>query len=315
MKTETAALVLSAIAALGLGIVGLTAAFLSNSQAILLDGLFNIAFFVTALLTLRVVQLLKRPDDARYPFGYLYFEPLINTVKGLLILGVSLFALIDALISLATGGRALVLGPALVYAAVATIACGIVMLVLRRAGPGLASPLVDADIGNWTVNTVISAGVFVAFVLAFVFERLALTTAARYVDPVLVGLVVLVSLGVPIRMAGRGLMALLNRSAPETVTTSIESLVKDALAALPTRAIYLRVVQPGRTTYVTVHVLLDEAGADLDLRTADRLRVAVVGALARKHAPIIVDIVFTTIEEYAAPTTGFVAAPPQTGGT
>lgn len=315
MKTETAALVLSAIAALGLGIIGLTAAFLSNSQAILLDGLFNVAFFVTALLTLRVVQLLKRPDDARYPFGYLYFEPLINTVKGLLILGVSLFALIDALITLATGGRALVLGPALVYAAVATATCGLVTLVLRRAGRGLASPLVEADIGNWTVNTAISAGVFIAFVLAFVFERLALTTAARYVDPVLVGLVVLVSLGVPIRMAGRGLLALLNRAAPETVTTSIEAMVKEALAALPTRAIYLRVVQPGRTLYVTVHVLLDEAGADLDLRTADRLRVAVVEALARKHAPIIVDIVFTTIEEYAAPTTGFVAAPAQEGST
>jgi predicted Co/Zn/Cd cation transporter (cation efflux family) len=233
----------------------------------------------------------------------------------LLILGVSLFALIDALITLATGGRALVLGPALVYAAVATTACGLVMLVLRRVGHGLASPLVEADIGNWTVNTLISAGVFAAFVLAFVFESLAMSTAARYVDPVLVGLVVLVSLGVPIRMAGRGLLALLNRSAPEAVTASIEALVKDALGALPARAIYLRVVQPGRTTYVTLHVLLDEAGADLDLRTADRLRVAVVEALARKHAPIIVDIVFTTIEEYAAPTTGFVVAPAQEGST
>ena len=45
------------------------------------------------LFTLRVARLLARPDDERYPFGYLFFEPLINTVKGLLILGVSAFAL------------------------------------------------------------------------------------------------------------------------------------------------------------------------------------------------------------------------------
>jgi len=36
------------------------------------------------------------------------------------------------------------------------------------------------------------------------------------------------------------------------------------------------------------------------------LRRAVVAAVAARHAPVIVDIVFTAIEEFAAPTTGFV---------
>ena len=36
------------------------------------------------------------------------------------------------------------------------------------------------------------------------------------------------------------------------------------------------------------------------------LRRAVVGAVAAQHAPVIVDVVFTTIEEFAAPTMGFV---------
>ena len=33
---------------------------------------------------------------------------------------------------------------------------------------------------------------------------------------------------------------------------------------------------------------------------------AVVAAVAARHAPVIVDVVFTAIEEFAAPTTGFV---------
>jgi hypothetical protein len=32
----------------------------------------------------------------------------------------------------------------------------------------------------------------------------------------------------------------------------------------------------------------------------------VVAAVAARHTPVIVDIVFTGIEEFAAPTTGFV---------
>jgi predicted Co/Zn/Cd cation transporter (cation efflux family) len=312
MKTETGALILSTIAALAIGIVAMAAAVLSGSQAILLDGLYNLAFFVTALFTLRVARLLARPDDATYPFGYLYFEPLINTVKGLLILGVSGYALVNSVIALFSGGQDLTLGPALVYAAAATAACAAIWLVLRRANRRLGSPLIGADIGNWAVNTVISAGVFGAFVLALLLQRADLDTAALYVDPVLVGLVVLISLGVPIRMAGEGLLALLNRAPPASVTAAIETLVRDRLSDVANRAIYVRTVKPGRTAYVTIHVLLPE-DATLDLATADALRRRVIDALVAAHAPVIVDVVFTAIEEYAAPTAGFGAG--QASGT
>ena len=92
--------------------VGVAAALATGSGAILLDGLFNLCFAIAGGLTLRVASLLARPDDAEYPFGYLFFEPLINTAKGLLILGVSVFALVDAAVALATGGRAVEFGPA-----------------------------------------------------------------------------------------------------------------------------------------------------------------------------------------------------------
>jgi hypothetical protein len=54
------------------------------------------------------------------------------------------------------------------------------------------------------------------------------------------------------------------------------------------------------------HVLLGEGEAGLDIKGADALRRAVVVAVAARHTPIIVDIVFTAIEDFAAPITGFV---------
>ena len=88
---------------------------------------------MTALVTLRVARLLERPDDQQYPFGYLHFEPLINMVKGLLILGVGLIALIDAAFSLYRGGTEVSAGLALAYAVFASVFCGGVFLALRRA--------------------------------------------------------------------------------------------------------------------------------------------------------------------------------------
>ncbi len=306
MRSERATLLLSAAAALVLGAVGLAAALATGSGAILLDGLFNLCFFVAALFTLRVATLLKRPDDERYPFGYLFFEPLINTVKGLLILGVSAFALVDAVAALVAGGRAVVLGPAVAYAAFATLACLAVMAVLRRAGRRVASPLVAADIGNWTVNAAISGGVLAGFLLAAWLGRGGHAGAAAYVDPAMVALVVLLSLAVPVRMAWGGLLGLLNRAPSAEVVAGMRALVLAALGDLPVRTVWIRAIRPGRTAYVVVHVLLPE-GTPLDLAAADRLRAAILAALVARHAPLVVDTVFTANETFAAPTAGYTA--------
>jgi cation diffusion facilitator family transporter len=307
MNGETKALMVSTVAALVLGVIALAVALATGSGAILLDGAFNLCFFATALVTLRVAKLLERPDDQRYPFGYVQFEPLINMLKGLLILGVNLIALIDAVFSIYRGGSEVAAGLALSYAAFGVVYCAAALVFLRRAANRLASPLILGDVDNWTVNLAISIGMLVAFCLALIFQRAGMDAAARLVDPILVGLVVILTAGVPIRMAWRGMMALLKRSPDEAVVASVEELVRGALADLPTRAVHVRVLQPGRTTYALVHALLGPSGSGLDVSRADDLRHSVVAAVAGRHSPVIVDLVFTAVEEFAAPTTGFAA--------
>jgi cation diffusion facilitator family transporter len=302
MSSETRVLVVSTVAALMLGVIALVVALATGSAAILLDGAFNLCFFVTALVTLRVAQLLQLPDDRRYPFGYVQFEPLINMLKGLLILGVNLVALIDALFTIVRGGSAVSAGLALAYAGFGVVCCAAAVLFLRRAAGRIASPLIQGDVENWTVNLAISIGMLVAFSLALVLQRAEM-------DLILVALVVILTAAVPVRMAGRSLSALLKRSPDEAVVASVEDLARGALRDLPRRALFVRVLRPGRTTYALVHVLLDSTESGLDVRRADELRRSVVAAVTSRHAPAIVDIVFTTVDEFAAPTTGFPLQP------
>ena len=86
---------------------------------------------------------------------------------------------------------------------------------------------------------------------------------------------------------------------------SVTERVRVALGDLPNRDVYVRVLQPGRTTYALVHVLVDPTGPSLDVSRADDLRRAVTAAVVGRHAPAVVDIVFTATEAFAAPTTGF----------
>ena len=174
---ERQALALSAGAALALGGAALAVAWRTGSGAVMLDAAFNLCFFAAALATLKVARLAQRPDDARYPFGYLQFEPLINLAKGLLILGVGMLALLDSSLALLRGGTAVEAGLALAYAGAATLGCGGTLLILRRLQRRAASPLVQGDIENWTVNTAISAGMVLAFAFLANYSGLSATLA------------------------------------------------------------------------------------------------------------------------------------------
>lgn len=306
MKSEKSALILSAIAALLIGGGGLTFALLTHSQAILLDGLLNLIYFLTALFTIQIARLITRPDDKYFPFGYSYFEPFINAIKGLLILGVSLLALFDAVTALFTGGRDIIIGPAIIYAILATLICISTALLLRRAYRSTHSPLIQADFENWTVDSAISAAVLLAFCAVPIINELGWTAAVAYVDPVLVTLVITISLGVPVRMAWRALSALLNKAPPAAVSEPVIANIKAALIDLPARNIYVRIVQPGRLLYAVVHILLPEKYNKLNIAEMDAIRHRIVAAIAKTQSQFDVDVIFTAEERFAAPAAGFI---------
>lgn len=304
MKSEKHALVLSAVAALVIGAIAAAFTLMANSRAILLDGLFNISYFAIALLTLKVARMSARPDDDLFPFGYGYFEAFINAFKGLLILGVSLFALFDALVTIFTGGREIIAGPAVIYAGIASLICVVVLLLLRSQRGG-RSPLVEADIQNWAVNSAISITVLLAFCLVWLLEGTDWTHLLGYVDPVLVSFVVCISIGIPVRMAWRAGMALLNRAPSPKVRQPVEAAIRSVLAKLAPREIYVRMTQPGRVPYILVHVLLPKDQEPLTSNIMDSYRFRILEAVTKIREPIVIDVVFTSTEKFACPTAGF----------
>ncbi|WP_110691926.1 cation transporter [Salinicola halophyticus] len=302
-KTESGALRLSTAVAAAIGAVALTVSVLSASQAILLDGLFNAIYAVVGLFTLRVGRLVIAPDDDTYPFGYGYFESMVNACKGLLMLGVSALALFNSVTALLTGGNTIAAGISIFYAALATAACTLTALVLRRVSGHVRSPLLEADIENWRVNALISAAVLLAFCLIPVARALGWHAIVPYVDAWLVIAVVLLCLGVPVRVARTAILELLNRSPRSALVDPVRASIFGALAPLPTRAVYVRMVRPGRLLYVTVHVVLDEAHP-LTIRQADEWRATLDARVREVSAPVIVETLFTAEERWAAPSAG-----------
>ena len=269
MKSERGALILSVVMSLVVGAAAVTAASLTQSKAILLDGLFNLIYFLVALVTVRISVLAAQPDDRKFPFGYGYFESLVNAGKGLLILGVALFALVDAVLALLAGGREIVAGPAIGYAVFATLACSLTAWALHRSRRHVDSPLMRADFENWLVNALISSGVLLTFCMIPVARFFDRDDIVPYVDSVLVIAVVLFCLSVPIRMA-KG-------------------------------QCQVRMVRPGRQLYVMIHVVLPADFPLTGLPQLDTLRERLTSAVSAVYPHQVTDTLFTADAKWAEP--------------
>jgi predicted Co/Zn/Cd cation transporter (cation efflux family) len=223
----------------------------------------------------------------------------MNAIKGCLVLGVTIFALVDAIRALAVGGRPIAAGVAIIYAIVASSACWIAYFGTRRAAGRSQSPLVKADSQNWMVNAVISTAVLLAFLSMILIRKAGADYLLPYVDPVLVVVLAAATIWIPLRLTWQALMEILNRAPSHEVRSRVRSAVESQLGDLPVRRLYVRVVQPGRTRYVSIHVILPADYVLPGLPALDEIRARTWEALQPDHPGTFLDMVFTADERWA----------------
>jgi cation diffusion facilitator family transporter len=303
-RSERRGLTLSVVGALGMAGLGLGFAALTNSRAVLLDGLFSLVGFVVSLIALRVAALVQQPDDERFHFGYAAYEPMLNLTKGLLIAFVSLLAGWASIDSILAGGREIQGGAAVVYALVAAAGCLVLAVVLRKLSKNVSSPLLEVDAKNWMIDGLISAAVAVAFVIVLVLEDSAWAWMVPYADPVIVLLLVILSLPIPIAIVRSNWGQLLGRAPDAEAQTTARGLIERALEGETGLETNLRIIEQGRSIYLQVYVLVSPERSDLSVAESDRIRQSIEDSIATMPQTIGFDIVFTTDRKWCGSAAG-----------
>jgi len=264
----------------------------SESQAILLDGFFSLVAFVLSLLTIRVAKLVQGPADEWFHFGYSAFEPMLNTVKGLLLLGICGFSLVSAINALLHGGRALNPGWALIYAVVAASGAGILAVTQKRVAKRTGSPLLEVDVKNWKIDSLLSAGVGVAFLAAFLLRESQWAEYLPYVDPMLVIILVAIMIKDPVKIVAEGVGELLAISPEESTQLQVRDEFARQVEDYPVQSFNLRMLKAGRTYYLLAHVVVEAESPIGTIHELDEARREITRGLKKLHPPWEVDIVF-----------------------
>jgi len=297
-EQERQALKLSAGMALFMAALGVVFGLLTRSYAILLDGFFSLVGFAVAVVSIRVAWLVQQPPDEHFHFGYAQFEPFLNTVKGLLMLGVSGFAVAGAVDSLLHGGRDLNAGLAVVYAIIALGGCFVVAGVQRRTAMRTGSPLLQVDYRNWLMDGVLSGVVALVFVAALILSGTDWAHVVPYIDPVLVIVVVLAIIWVPLAIVRDGAKEILGFAPPAEIQEDVRGRVEGAIDGVPVAALHVSMMKIGRFFYVLNQIVVSPEFRPRRVGDLDAVRQRIATALEGFEPQPIVDTVFTEDEKW-----------------
>ena len=154
-----------------MGIMGVAFAVLSQSNAIMVDGLYSLVNFISSLIAAKVSLKITLDADEKMPFGYDYYETLYITFRSLVLLGVmiiSFFTLISKIITYLTGGNVIAIKPGfiMIYTIINIILCFGLAAIHKKnyLKTKQQSEILKAEQSAATVDGMISLGAGVALI-------------------------------------------------------------------------------------------------------------------------------------------------------
>lgn len=239
---------------------GLLAAVLSNSTAILMDGLFSLVGFGSAILARRISRRVGAGPDAARPFGYAADEALFSTFRALSLLGLIAFAVANAVRTIlahlnGAPPEPLIFAPMIVYFAGVGVVCVVLWafhhVTWRKTGRQSAILRIEAKAALF--DAVITAAAGAGLGAIHVFREGPLAVVAPVGDSVIVLMLCLLAVGIHLREFRRGLGELAGVSAASGDHAVAARALRPAIAEDGGTLRDLSVVRLGRTSLITAY--------------------------------------------------------------
>ena len=214
ITTEQGLLRTSIAVTLFIASIGIAFGLASGSFSIVFDGVYSLVDASMSGLSLMVVRLItshasslqmSRKLRERFTMGFWHLEPMVLALNGILLSGVAIYALINAVSSLLEGGRHLEFGIAMVYAALTVTACVITAVIEGKANRKLRSDFVAMDVKGWVMSASITAALLIAFCFGYAVQGTSLEWVSPYIDPAVLALVCLVIVPLPMSVVRQAL--------------------------------------------------------------------------------------------------------------
>lgn len=294
-KQELQLLRLTTLVCLGFGVLGLLASFWAQSNSLLLDGLYSLIQSLFIIGSGRVVLLLFKKDDERFPFGYGSFEPFFLTLRSVVLLTMILTIGVNAAKALAHGGYAISVPIALPVSAFSLVVCFLVWMLLRKKAKTLASPLLRSESKAWMLDTLLSLASVVAILFVMLLSHLRFSFLTSYIDPALTLLFVIFLSPSLVKDIVHYSAELLGAAPSQQVQQALEKIVNRFVRSHHFISSEVFASKRGRSLQVVIYIHLGEERPLLEL---DAIRLQMTKALVSYCTWCDADIIFTVDDRW-----------------
>lgn len=278
---------------------GIATGVLSNSHAILVDGVFSVIAVLIKLLMIATSRLTSRETSKKFQFGYWQFEPLVLFTEGSFTLLVVFYAFFSGLLSIVNGGNPIQFDFAIVYALFFTIADGVYYGYVRHINKKLKSNLVHFDNVSWFVDCMLSAGLLVSFVLA---EMLTYTPYAwldRYVDPAILIVLSVQMVPTALKILIPSVKQILG-VAPQELHEHVQKVMDEFIIRYDFKDYVSSVQEYGNTKIIEIDILVPKTYEVCQVVELDRIRNEIDEAIGFPQYQKWLTITFTTTRKWMA---------------
>lgn len=299
MGTESYLLKISTLGTLFFAVLGIAWGWIVKSEMILFDGMYSLGGVILSLLALMGSIYINKKDYEKYPFGKRMIEPLIVIIKSLAIFIMCIYSLTGSIKELIAGGNEVQYGYALIYALISTLGCGIVYFFLKKKGKAINSSLVNVESSQWLMDTLLSLGVLVGFLIANIIKHTEFIWFNKYLDPLMVIVCSSVFIKMPIKSFSDGLKEILEFKADDSITLEIDKLVEGIEREYNFEEAITRVSKTGNDLRIEIDFIYNEESNIKALDEMDRLREKIFNSLSHINYEKWLNVSFTKDKKWA----------------
>lgn len=257
-KSEQRAYTFSFFGAFFMAVLGFLFAFATDSEAILLDGVFSSINMAMIALTLYVCIKVLPLVNNRFQFGLSQMEPIVNIAKACLFAAAIIFAIYSAVVVILHGGRRINFDLGIIYALAATLGCLLMTRLLSVMNKINPTPLLAVEVKGWLVDAALSSAILFVFLISRLIQNTTWAVYLPYVDPSVLLIISVVIIPIPLTIFKDNFLELLTSAPSIEKQAKIEKILTKILAQHGINEFSIRTGKTGRQLDIWVMCLRQE---------------------------------------------------------
>jgi predicted Co/Zn/Cd cation transporter (cation efflux family) len=283
-KQEQKLLAISIAVTVITAIAGVAFGLIIQSRTVMFDAFYTLIDSVMTLAALGVSRLIARGDDRMFQYGYWHLEPLVALVNGLVLATACVYAVLEGVNGMLSGGRIVDFGPGAIFTGIGGAICLAMSAYIHIRSAHIESELLRIDARAWLLGGVISLGVCISFVVCNLLVEAEYAYLAPYVDPFILTLLAGCLLPIPLQTVWRAIGEIL-QVAPAELDRTVRETARTVSERHGFAAFESHVMKAGRVNFIEIGLVapsgeMTRSFAELDAirqEIADELGGAVPG--------------------------------------